>query len=507
MTGVIYARYSSENQREESIEGQLRECKVFAEKNGIRIIDTYIDRALSAKTDNRPAFQKMIRDSAKGVFDTILVWKLDRFARNRYDSAHYKALLRKNGARVISATEVISQGAEGIILESILEGMAEYYSAELAEKITRGQNENAYKCKHNGGARPFGYIVTETQEYEIHPEEASCVVNVYQMYDDGATMKQIAETLNNQGIRNTRGGLFTVNSISTMLSNRRYIGEYAYRDIVVPNGVPAIVPMDLFGRIQKKLTKNKKAPAHLKADVEYILSTKLFCGKCGAFMIGESGTGRSKTTYRYYKCHNNKRKKRCDKKAVKKDWIEDIVINRIVRVLWDDVLIDQIVDAVMELQEQDNMALPLLRAQLAETEKGINNLVNAIERGIITTSTKKRLDELEERKSDIEIKIAQETIKKPLLTPKQMLSWFHKLRKVDITDTEQRKRLVDIFVNAIIVHDDKIEFYFNYKEDAETLSVSSLLDGSDMVEFTPPKPYYTKPYYYVGGFAVTVWFV
>ena len=133
MNGVIYARYSSDNQREESIDGQLRECKEFANRNDITIVDTYIDRAFSAKTDNRPSFQKMIRDSAKYQFDVIIVWKLDRFARNRYDSAHYKAQLRRNGVKVVSATEAISEGAEGIILESVLEGLAEFYYAELAE--------------------------------------------------------------------------------------------------------------------------------------------------------------------------------------------------------------------------------------------------------------------------------------------------------------------------------------------------------------------------------------
>ena len=146
MTGIIYARYSSDNQREESIDGQIRECKEFAEKNDIRIIDTYIDRALSAKTDNRPSFQQMIKDSSKGLFDVIIVWKLDRFARNRYDSARYKAQLRKNGVKVISANENISEGSEGIILESVLEGMAEYYSADLSEKVIRGLTENAIKC-------------------------------------------------------------------------------------------------------------------------------------------------------------------------------------------------------------------------------------------------------------------------------------------------------------------------------------------------------------------------
>ena len=135
MNSVIYARYSSDNQREESIDGQLRECKAFAEKNDIQIVGTYIDRAFSARTDNRPDFQKMIKDSVSKKFDVIIVWKLDRFARDRYDSAHYKALLRKNGVKVVSATEKISDGSEGILMEAVLEGMAEYYSAEFPKRL------------------------------------------------------------------------------------------------------------------------------------------------------------------------------------------------------------------------------------------------------------------------------------------------------------------------------------------------------------------------------------
>ncbi len=171
MTGVIYARYSSDGQREESIEGQLRECYAYAEKNGIAIIDEYIDRALSAKTDKRPRFQQMIKDSAKQKFDTVLVWKLDRFARNRFDSASYKYQLRRNGVTVVSATEVISAGSEGILLESVLEGMAEYYSVELAEKVTRGLTENALKCKFNGGTVPIGYVINKDQHFKIDPLE------------------------------------------------------------------------------------------------------------------------------------------------------------------------------------------------------------------------------------------------------------------------------------------------------------------------------------------------
>ena len=209
MKAVIYARYSSDNQREESIEGQIRECTAFAEKNGISILRHYIDRAYSAKTDNRPEFQNMIKDSGKKLFDMVIVWKLDRFARNRYDSARYKSLLKKNGVKVVSATEVISEGAEGIILESVLEGYAEYYSADLAEKVVRGMTDNALKCKFNGGTIPIGYVIDDEQHFQPDPITAPYVLEVFKRYDKGATMTELRDWLNEQGEKNTRGNPIT----------------------------------------------------------------------------------------------------------------------------------------------------------------------------------------------------------------------------------------------------------------------------------------------------------
>ena len=487
MTGVIYARYSSDNQREESIEGQLRECKVFAEKNDIQIVNTYIDRALSAKTDNRPSFQQMVKDSTKKLFDTVIVWKLDRFARNRYDSAHYKSILKKNNVRVVSATEAISQGAEGIILESVLEGMAEYYSAELAEKVIRGQTENAYKCKFNGGTVPIGYVIDNENHFQLNPDTAPLVLEIFQLYHDGKTMKEIADTMNTRGLHNTRGTKLNINAVSKILTNKRYIGVYTYRDITVEDGIPAIVPKELFNSVQEKMAKNKHAPARNKSDENYILTTKLYCGKCMSFMVGESGTSRNDNTYRYYKCASAKRKKDCDKKAVKKNWLEDLVIRQIMRFMWDDDLIEALADVVMELQKKENTTLPMLKKQLAETEKGIGNLLDAIQQGIFTPSTKQRLDELEARKKDIEIELAQENIKKPMLTKDQIKFWFYRLRKVDITKTEHRQKLVDSFVNAIVLYDDRIEFYFNFKDGAKTLSLKELEKGSDLLDSLPPK--------------------
>lgn len=487
MKGVIYARYSSDNQREESIEGQLRECKDYAERNGITILGTYIDRALSAKTDNRPEFQKMIKDSAKGLFDVVLVWKLDRFARNRYDSARYKNLLKKNGVKVISARENISEGSEGIILEAMLEGYAEYYSAELSEKVIRGLTDNALKCKYNGGTVPMGYYIDEQQFYQIDPKTAPVVLEMFTKYSEGATMQELVNLLNSRGMRSIRGGKITLNIMNHLLKNRRYMGEYSYRDVVKEDGIPAIVPKELFERVQERLAKNKKAPARHKAEDDYLLTTKLYCGKCGSFMVGESGTSHTMKVHRYYRCVNTKKKKLCDKKAVKKDWIEDLVVNYTMKAIMNDEVMERLIDTLMELQKKESTDLPLLKKQLAETEKGINNMLNAIQAGIFTPSTKQRLDELEETKSQLEVSILQEEMHKPLLTREQIAFFIYRFRKFDVTKREQRQRLIDSFVNAVYLYEDKIILTFNYKDGSKTITLADV-EGSDLSSFGAPKP-------------------
>ena len=389
MKAVIYARYSSDNQREESIEGQIRECTAFAERSGITILRHYIDRAFSAKTDNRPEFQNMIRDSSKRLFDTVIVWKLDRFARNRYDSARHKATLKKNGVKVISATEAIAEGSMGIMMESILEGMAEYYSVDLAEKVIRGMTDNALKCKFNGGSIPIGYIIDKNHSFQIDSLTAPFVVQAYELYAEGATMKDVRDFLNEHGVKTARGQSITHNSVQRLLNNRRYIGEYAYRDILIPDGIPAIIQKDLFERVQTKMEKNKKAPARYKAEEEYLLTTKLFCGHCGAYMRGDSGTSHTGAIYHYYKCATvKKRQGGCRKKPVKKHWIEELVVNETMKMIMNDQAIEAIVSTMIEEQNKENTKLPLYEQQLRETELGIQNILNAIQQGILTKTTR-----------------------------------------------------------------------------------------------------------------------
>ena len=481
MKAVIYARYSPDNQREESIEGQLRECTAFAEKNGITILRHYIDRAFSAKTDNRPEFQNMIKDSGKKLFDMVIVWKLDRFARNRYDSARYKATLKKNGVKVVSATEVISEGAEGIILESVLEGYAEYYSADLSEKVIRGMTDNALKCKFNGGTLPIGYVIDSDQHFQIDPLTAPFILEAFKRYDTGSTMTQIRDWMNEQGVRNTRGQEMTYNSIQHMLNNRRYIGEFKYRDVIVPDGIPAIVPQDLFDRVQEKLAKNKKAPARHKAEDDYLLTTKLFCGYCGAYMCGESGTSHTGHVHHYYKSSTVKKKRGdCKKKPIKKQYIEDLVVGEAMKAIQDDKVIEALVSMVMDLQDRENTNLPLYEQQLQEANTGINNLLNAIQQGILTQSTKSRLEELEARKEDLEIKIANEKLAKPKVSAEFVTFWLQRFRKLDMTRKEHRQVLIDTFVNAVFLYDDKLVLTTNYKDGTKTITfdeVDSALAG------------------------------
>ena len=490
MNAVIYARFSSERQREESIEGQIRECKAYAERKGIAIVGEYIDRAKSASKDTvkRDNFLQMIKDSSKGQFNAVLVWKLDRFARNRYDSAHYKNMLRKNSVKVLSATEAIADGPEGIILESMLEGMAEYYSAELSEKVRRGHTENALKCRNNGGTTPFGYNVVD-HKLVIDPVTAPVVLEIYQRYADGETIREILEDLNSKGIRTRKGKEFTYPSFTTLLQNRTYIGEYTYgkrhrKDsatdqsmeiISIPDGVPAIVPKELFDRVQARRAKNKHAPGTANAKKErYLLTTKLFCGKCGALMVGESGKSKTGTVHHYYKCGKAKREKTCDRKAVRKDWIESIVIKYTMLMLMNDDLMERLATRLMEIQGEESKELKLMRQQLAEIEKGIENLLNAILAGVNAISIKDKLNALETEKAQLESSIAKEEAEHPILTKDQISFFLHRYRETDTNDRMERQRLIDCFINSVRLYEDKLMLFFNYKDGTKTITLDEL---------------------------------
>lgn len=508
MKAVIYARYSpGPDQRDESIEGQIRECTDFAKTNSITIIGTYIDRAVTGRNDNRTDFQRMLKDSERKLFDAVIVWKVNRFGRNREEIAINKVKLKKNGVKVLYAKEHIPDGPEGIILESMLEGLAEYYSANLAQDIKRGMMENALKCMSTGGGIALGYKIGADKKFVIDPDTAPIVREIFELYASGKNITQINEVMNERGLKTSRGNTFNKNSLRKMLKNEKYIGVYQYRDVRIEGGVPAIIDRALFEEVQVMIEKTRKAPAMARTEVDYLLTTKLFCGRCGGSMIGESGTSRHGTVYHYYKCNNNKRRRVCDKKAVKKKWIEELVVRITVEQVLQDEVIERIADAVMTIQERDKVSTILhsMEQQLKETEKGIRNVMSAIEQGIITLSTRERLMELEAQRSDLMVAIAKEQIAKPRLERDQIIFWLEKFRGGDYTDEAYQRTVIDAFVNAVYLYDDEIRIAYNYTGENNTVT-RSLIENCDksgapecstLASQPPPKNAYSNTKIYV----------
>ena len=489
--GVIYARYSSDRQNEQSITGQVDVCRKWALNNDVEIIDIYYDEALTGKTDKRPSFQRVIKDAKLGKFDYIIVYKLDRFARNRYDSAIYKAQLKKYGIRVISAMENIAEGPEGIILESVLEGMAEYYSANLAQNVLRGMQQKAEKGKYMGGTIPLGYKIDSDKNYVIDENSAFLVKQIYERYADGYTIKEIIEELNNAGHKSSTGRKFTYNSMHTVLTNQKYIGRYECLDVVLDDAIPRIIDDATFEKVQQRIKANKRAPARAKSSVDYYLTGKLFCGSCGNNMVGDSGTSSTGATHFYYSCIEKKRRHGCKKKSVRKDWIEKIITDVTIKQVLTDENIKFIAEKAYELHEkerEDKSEINALQNSLREVEKVINNIMNAIEQGIITPTTKDRLMEAEERKSALLASIAREEIQKPQITKEHIEFFLYEMKNKIYNSTEKTEIIIQTFVNAVYLYDDdKMVITYNFTE-GEELKKLELTDiekfGFDTPRFT-----------------------
>ena len=452
-------------------------------------MDEYIDRAISGKTDNRPSFQQLIRDSEKGHFDAVIMYTLDRFARNRYDSAIYKAKLKKNGVKVFYAKQPMPDTPEGIILESVLEGYAEYYSENLARSIKRGLKENALHGIAMGSPC-LGYKIGADRQYEIEPVGAKTVQTIFTMYAEGKSATQIVNWLNEQGCKTSRGNAFNKNSLKTILRNDKYIGVYRFDDVILEDAVPPIIDRKLFEKVQAMLQHNYSVRARTKSKEDYLLTTKLFCGHCGKPMVGESGTSHTGRMYYYYKCTGRKRGGKCPKAVEKKDWIEEIVVRFTVEKVLTDESIDRIATKAMEIIEkdrQDTSVLAGFQKLLKDCNKRIKNLLSAVEQGLVTPATKDRLEELEQERRDLEGQIVREEMKKPLLTKERIVYWLTSFKSGDIRDIEYQRRVIDTLVNSVFVYDDgdkgrKIVLTFNISG-SNTLTITS----SDIECLTPPE--------------------
>ena len=453
-TACLYLRYSSSNQTEQSIEGQMHVCQDFCKRHNIRIVEMYIDRATSASKDieKRVEFLKMIKDSEKGNFNAVIVYKLDRFARSRYDSATYKYRLKRNGVQLISATENITQDPEGIILESVLEGMAEFYSAELSQKINRGMRESAMKHNSIGGAIPLGYKTVD-KKLVIDETTAPIVREAFQMYADGESVAEICRTFNNRGYKTSKGTRFGKSSFTKIFRNEKYIGVYKYHDYRAEDVIPPIIDKDLWDRVQVRVGKIKKAPARNKARHTYLLTGKLFCGHCGSAMNADGNS----QGYLYYRCYGKKNlDKQCNKRNMEKNLIERLVAQDAMSFLTDEY-IEKIATIACDRNRQEiesDSPIPVIRDRIRQVDVSLNNLLKAIETGSAPDMLVKRMGELETEKKDMEVQLKKEMAHQVYIDKEQVIFWLEKFREGDINDEEFCQTVIDLFVNSVTVWDE-----------------------------------------------------
>ena len=455
-TAVIYARYSSDSQTEQSIEGQMRVCEEYAKSHDILILNTYIDRAMTGTNDRRPDFQRMIQDSSRKEWDYVLVYKLDRFSRNKYETAIYKKALKDNQVKVLSATEYIPDTPEAIIFESMLEGYAEYYSAELSQKIRRGNNESRRKGNLTGGTIPYGYK-NENKKAVIVPEEAEIVRYIYEQYSIGVYVKDIIAELNSKGLLH-KGKPFAKNTVYGILGNERYSGIYRHNGEVFDNIYPQIVPQETFDKVRKKVNANKfgKRSEH----ITYLLKDKIKCGYCGKSIIGENGTSKNGERKYYYTCCGRKKKTTdCKKQAIRKDVLEKIILDNVIEQIQKANSLDYIISGIMREQErraQANIVLSLLLKEQRQTENAIQNIMTAIENGGTTNTVMKRMRELEARQSELEQQILIEKSKTTVqLSETQIREFYTKALALE------PKLLINHLIKQITLYDDRIEIEYN----------------------------------------------
>lgn len=455
MKAVIYARYSSHAQREESIEGQLRVCYEYAAREHIDVIKEYTDSAMTGTNDQRPSFQRMIADSAKHQFEVVLVYAVDRFSRERYDAAIYRKKLKDNGVRIISVTQPIDDSPEGILLESLLEGLAEYYSKNLARGVKRGMRENALKCMAVGGVVPTGYKVDRaTMKYVIDEPKAAIIREIFQMYANGHSIVDICKHCNSLGYKTSRNQPFTRNSMSTILKNRKYTGLYVFEDIEIPGGMPVIIDQKTFDAVQKRISMGRKISPKKHEDVDFILTGKLFCGHCGQAMVGTSGNSKSGKTYYYYTCrvHGNN----CTKHAEKKDELEDFIIDYILNHFLVRENVEIIAGRIMDIINNDEFAaiMKSIEAQIKEKDRRIANLMKAVEDSGDADLFMPRIMELKKEKSQLERELADEKISNLSFLSKDILTaWMLDFAERNDGSRAFHRELITTFVNAIYVYD------------------------------------------------------
>lgn len=480
-SAICYYRYSSDAQRDDSIEQQREAAHEYAKSHDLHIIKEYEDRAMSGTRDDRPDFQRMLDEAEKLRPAYLILWKTDRLSRDKCDAVIAKSKLRKCGVKIEYVAEHVPDDDEALqeLVEGINENLASYFIASHRKNVARGMNYNAERALYNG-IRILGYIGIPNHKYEVDPDTAPIVQRIYQEYVKGVPMQRICNSLNEAGLRSINGNKFTVNSLRDILSHRAYIGEYKFGKIVIPDGMPRIIEDDLFLAAQERLEANKRGgkgavkKLNSDADIEdYWLSDKLRCGLCGGPMHGCSGTGR-KGKYFYYACNERHKKHICDLPILRKELIEEIVLYVLQELLDNDVgyyfIIAQICYAQYKLQHRhDNDYEMSIKAKLKEVEGKLANFMKAIEKGIFGDTMAEQMNDLESQKK----KLGEELLDYQNRS-KSNLEFLDIVRHLcsyigDPREPETRDFLLRELIDKIYVYPDKLVMTFFYSEDQREL--------------------------------------
>lgn len=487
---ALYARYSSDNQREESIDAQLRASREYCKKKKYCITHEYIDEAFTATNDNRPGYQKMLADSKRGLFDLIVFHKIDRNARNEFDYYFNKIQLEKVGVRIEYSSQYIDDTAEGKLLESVMVGVAAYHSRNLSKEVKKGKKENALKGLFNGGKPPFGYNVMDKQ-YIIDDFEAQGVRLIFDMYLKNYGYIAIADELNARGYKTKRGCKFGKNSLHEILRNVRYIGTYilgktkkdmngkrnthaepSEDTIIVDDVVPAIIDKETFAKVAEKMEDNKRRRAAYGAKYTYLLSGLVHCGECGTAMQGKTTTKHNpERIYQYYYCGNQSRKGKtaCTNKLIDLVSLENLVVSKIEETLFNPtakkILLEKLTASYEKRTNTINSEHENLLKQKNKISRRMDMLYTQIEEGLADEYDLARLKTVKDEMTAIRNKLAElEARPKASLSPEQVQAVLDSFQSAIKTKSADNLRaLIENFINKITVSNDEvvIEFKIN----------------------------------------------
>ncbi len=480
--GLIYARYSSQGQNEQSIDGQLRINNEYAVSRHIKVVGTYIDKAKTGTNDNRPDFQRMIEDIKSGAYKGlkyVIVYMFDRFARNRLDSIMYKEILKRYGVKVISALEPVSEDEGGEFYEMYLEWNAEKYSKRLSKRVRDGLDTSVANGTFCGGHLVYGYKIHKEPipgkndryiKYVAIDEETAPVVRfMFEQYADNVSLHAIAAALNAKG-KCFNGKPFTGRTFEKWIRNEKYTGVFSFGGRVCDNMYPAIIDRATFDKVQKIQEKNKYFSKPSVKREKYLLTGKLYCGHCGTQMVANSGVSRTGVTYKYYLC-KTARKGDCVKLREDKDILEYEVVRLTVEYLNDRRRLSRIADDVIDhhAKRTDTAVLKSLAANIANAEKEAEDTTTAYIKAVSTGNVilekgcEKRIAELSaliENLKEQQIRIEIERGDVP--THDKIFAFVSDLINGDINDKTFQEQVINKLINCVYVSDDRTTIYFNF---------------------------------------------